>query len=63
MNNKRQTLLRLLLGSEEYRKNYILYKAKVEKRYPPLNLLRELPYHIKMELINLWEREIRKIKR
>jgi len=56
-------LLNLVLYDKEYRKNYILYKAKVEKRYPPKNLLKQLPFEIKMEMIITWEREIRKVRR
>jgi len=61
--NQNKYLLNLLLYNEKYRKHYVLYKARVEKRYLPKKLLKELPFKIKMEMITLWEKEIRKVKR
>lgn len=51
------TLVNLITSSEEFRKQYIGYKTRVEHRDIPLLLVRRLPSEVAMELLVTFERE------
>ncbi len=45
------------LQDPEYRKHYVKYKVWVEHKRIPPSLLKDLPFDVKVELLNLWNME------
>lgn len=52
-----------LLREPQYLENYAKYKAQVEHKEIPTQLLNDLPFDLKIELLEAWNKAFKERKR